>query len=135
MVFLILLSKVIHTDDTKIKMLAPGICQECKFWPYLGDWMHRYVVYDFRLDRTRHGPLNFLKGYKGYLQADAFSGFDCVYASGDVREVACWTHTRRYWYEAKFDFRSFFKLLAILIEGNRSRACGRSLVSRSKLSP
>lgn len=97
---LILQSKVIHTDDTKIKMLAPGICQECKFWPYLGDWMHRYVVFDFTLDRSRHGPLKFLKGYKGYLQADAFSGFDRVYASADVIESACWVHARRYWHDA-----------------------------------
>lgn len=100
MAWLILQSKVIHTDDTKIKMLAPGICQECKFWPYLGDWMHRYVVYDFTLDRTRNGPMNFLQGYQGYLQADAFSGFDGVYASGPVLESACWIHARRYWHEA-----------------------------------
>ena len=39
---LLLASRVIHTDDTKIKMLDPGqgIARECKFWPYLGDWLH-----------------------------------------------------------------------------------------------
>jgi len=42
MKYLMLQSKVIHTDDTKIKMLQPGlgICKEAKFWPYLGDWLH-----------------------------------------------------------------------------------------------
>jgi transposase len=35
------------------------------------------------------------------LQADAFSGYDCVYAPGLVTEVGCWIHTRRYWYESK----------------------------------
>jgi hypothetical protein len=34
------------------------------------------------------------------LQADAYAGFDCIYASGKVQEVACWIHTRRYWHEA-----------------------------------
>ena len=97
---LVLQSKVIHTDDTKIKMLEPMICREAKFWPYQGDWLNPYAVFDFTLDRTRHGPLKFLNGYQGYLQADAFSGFDCVYAPGLVFEVACWVHTRRYWYDA-----------------------------------
>jgi transposase len=98
---LVLQSSVIHTDDTKIKMLDIGICREAKFWPYQGDWLHPYVVFDFTLDRTRHGPKNFLANYQGYLQADAYSGYDCVYASGMVKEVACWVHTRRYWYDAR----------------------------------
>ncbi len=82
-------------------MLDVGVCREAKFWPYQGDWMHPYTVVDFTLDRRRIGPQNFLKDFQGYLQADAYSGFDCVYASGVVKEVACWIHTRRYWYEAR----------------------------------
>lgn len=97
---LILQSKVIHTDDTKIKMLESPICREAKFWPYQGDWLHPYVVFDFTLDRKRYGPQKFLSGYQGYLQADAYAGFDCVYAPGLVKEVACWAHARRYWHEA-----------------------------------
>jgi transposase len=99
---LVLDSKVIHTDDTSIKMLQPGagIAQEAKFWPYLGDWLHPYAVYDFTIDRKRNGPMNFLEGFQGYLQADAYSGYDCIYAGGSVREVACWIHARRYWYQA-----------------------------------
>ncbi len=99
---LLLQSSVIHTDDTKIKMLVPGagITQEAKFWPYLGDWLHPYAVYDFTIDRSRDGPLEFLSGYKGYLQADAYSGYDCIYAGDDVFEVACWIHARRYWHQA-----------------------------------
>ncbi len=58
---LILDSKVIHTDDTKIKMLQPGICQEAKFWPYHGDWLHNYVVVDFTIDRKRSGQSDSLR--------------------------------------------------------------------------
>ena len=47
---LVLQSSVIHTDDTKIKMLDVGICTETKFWPYQGDWLHPYAVFDFTLD-------------------------------------------------------------------------------------
>jgi transposase len=98
---LVLDSKVIHTDDTKIKMLQPGICKEAKFWPYHGDWLHNYVVFDFTIDRTRFGPRQFLENYTGYLQADAYAGYDCVYAPGNVKEVACWVHTRRYWHDVR----------------------------------
>jgi len=103
MKFLILESKVIHTDDTSIKMLAPGRgkTQTCKFWPYLGDWLHPYAVYDFTLTRERDGPRKFLEDYEGYLQADAYSGYDCIYASDRVAEVACWIHARRYWHQAR----------------------------------
>lgn len=102
MKFLVLQSQVIHTDDTSVKMLQPGrgITKTCKFWPYLGDWLHPYVVYDFTTSRERDGPRKFLAGYRGYLQADAYSGYDCIYASDRVQEVACWVHARRYWHQA-----------------------------------
>jgi len=102
MKYLVLQSKVIHTDDTSIKMLEPGrgVTRTCKFWPYLGDWLHPYAVYDFTLTRERDGPQKFLAGYQGYLQADAYSGYDCIYAGDDVLEVACGIHARRYWHRA-----------------------------------
>ncbi len=100
---LVLQSEVIHTDDTSIKMLMPGAGSTitAKFWPYLGDWLHPYAVYDFTLTRERDGPQQFLEGFGGYLQADAYSGYDCVYAGDLVYEVACWIHARRYWHQAQ----------------------------------
>ncbi len=94
-------SQVIHTDDTGVKMLAEGQCQNCKFWTYIGDSSHPYVVYEFSLTREGKNPSRFLAGFQGYLQADAFSGYDQVYSRGDVTEVACLTHCRRYWWEAR----------------------------------
>jgi len=100
---LVLESQVIHTDDTSIKMLEPGrgVTRTCKFWPYLGDWRHPYAVYDFTTSRERDGPEKFLKGFRGYLQADAYSGYDCIYVGQQVKEVACWVHARRYWHQAQ----------------------------------
>jgi hypothetical protein len=59
------------------------------------------VVYDYTPRRTRDGPSRFLTGFRGYLQADAFSGYDGLYAGPDVTEVACWAHVRRKFYEAR----------------------------------
>lgn len=98
---LLLQSEVIHTDDTSIKLLeGPGNAQSAKFWPYLGDCDHPYAVFEFTRTRGRDGPKKFLEGFEGYLQADAYSGYDCVYAGDLVKEVACWVHTRRYWHQA-----------------------------------
>lgn len=102
MKYLVLQSEVIHTDDTSIKMLQPGAgtTRAAKFWPYLGDWRHPYAVYDFTLSRKRDGPQKFLEGFQGYLQADAYSGYDRLYAGQHVLEVACWIHARRYWHQS-----------------------------------
>ena len=34
-------------------------------------------------NRHRHGPAAFLKDYRGYLQADAFNGYDGIYLESD----------------------------------------------------
>src|SRR5512135_3354926 len=100
---LILLCGTIHTDDTpvkvrdserKIKVLA-------RLWIYFGDHLHPYNVFDFTLSRKRDGPSRFLEGFRGYLQADAFSGYDGIYAGGDVVEVGCNAHARRKFIEAQ----------------------------------
>jgi hypothetical protein len=38
---------------------------------------------------------------RGYLQADAFSGYDRICAGPGVSEVACWAHVRRKFFESR----------------------------------
>lgn len=104
----VLASKVIHTDDTQVKLIDRGIAgtKLARFWGYLGDAHHPYAVYDFTSDRSRAGPQKFLSDFKGYLQADAYGGYDGIYSSSHdpasgIVEVACWVHCRRYWHKAK----------------------------------
>jgi hypothetical protein len=47
------------------------------------------------------GAGHFLKGFRGYLQADAFSGYDRICAGPGVIEVACWAHVRRKFFESR----------------------------------
>jgi transposase len=100
---LTLASRIIWTDDTPVKLLDPvlGRARTARFWAYLGDARHPYTVYDFTDSRARDGPRSFLKDFSGYLQADAYGGYDGIYASGRVVEVACWAHARRKWHEAR----------------------------------
>jgi transposase len=102
---LVLRSPVVWTDDTTVKTLGgdgPGSLTT-RFWLYHGDDDHPYDVYDFTTSRKRDGPETFLAGFTGYLQADAYSGYDGLYLGppSSIREVACWAHARRKFYDAR----------------------------------
>lgn len=98
----ILLSPKIHTDDTPVKVQEErggGPCRKGYLWTYVG--MANDVVFDYTPGHSREGPVAFLWDYSGYLQADAYKGYDVVFARGKAVEVACWAHTRRYFWEAR----------------------------------
>ena len=40
-----------------------------------------------------------LRGFRGILQADAYSGFSPLYESGHIFEASCWAHARRKFYD------------------------------------
>jgi transposase len=94
---------VIWTDDTPVTVLGgeKGGSHKGRFWVYIGSSNFPYDVYDFTEDRKRDGPMRFLASYTGYLQADSFSGYDGIYAGGQIIEVACWAHARRKFFDAR----------------------------------
>ena len=101
----VLASKVVGTDDTPVKVLDRMLphTRKGRFWPYVGDRGHPAVVYDYTPTRERAGPEQFLKPYRGYLQADAYAAYDSFFtdpARGLV-EVGCWAHARRHAYNAR----------------------------------
>ena len=117
-------SEVIHTDDTPVDVQDRSLDQTRtgRFWDYLGDYSHPQTVFMYTPSRSRDGPMQFLKDWgkdqRVYLQADAFGGYDGIYlgkAGGQVKEVACWAHARRYCYEArKSDAAASTKALAYI---------------------
>jgi hypothetical protein len=98
----LLRSHIIATDDTTVPVLERRASQTKKgrLWVYLGDEEHPWVVFDYTPTREGEGPRQFLEDYEGYLQADAYSGYDQLFVAGKVVEVGCWMHARRYFYEA-----------------------------------
>lgn len=101
----VLSSKAVQTDDTPVAVLDPALprTRTGRIWTYVGDQDHPYTVYDYTPDRSRDGPNQFLQEFSGYLQADAYSGYDRLYTdpARDVTEVACWAHARRKFFEAQ----------------------------------
>jgi transposase len=100
---LILLCSTIHTDDTPVKVRDSErkIKVTGRLWIYVGDFLYPYNVFDFTMSRSRDGPSKFLEGFHGFLQADAFGGYDGIYAGGRVVEVGCNAHARRKFIEAQ----------------------------------
>jgi transposase len=96
-------SRTIHTDDTPVPIQSPGQkkCRKGRIWCYLGDEANPYTVYDYTPNRKRDGPAHWLGGFTGYLQADAYGGYDGIFTRGQVTEVACWAHARRKFYDAQ----------------------------------
>jgi transposase len=91
-------SKVIWTDDTPVRVLDRELKKRCRtgrIWVYRGDEKNPYILYRFTPSRKRDGPLEHLENFKGFMQADAFAGYDCIFVGGGVTEVACFAHARR----------------------------------------
>jgi len=90
----------LQTDDTPVTILEPaGGSRKGRLWTYL-DPIGRQVVFDATPTHERDGPETFLASFAGDLQADAYTGYDALYATGRIREIGCWAHARRGFVEA-----------------------------------
>lgn len=98
----VLKAEKIHADDTPVPVLDPGRGKTAtgRLWVYAvddrasGSTTPPATWYRFTPDRTATHPQAHLAGFRGFLQADAYAGYDSLYRSG-VTEVACWAHFRR----------------------------------------
>jgi transposase len=93
----LLLSRVIHGDDTGVKLRVAGSDHTAKahLWACIGDADYPYVLFDFTTDYTADGPRSFLAGFTGYLQADALAQYESLYGEDQVKHVCCFAHARR----------------------------------------
>ena len=100
----VLSSKVVGTDDTPVKVLDRNLphTRKGRIWPYVGDRDHPAVIYDYTPTRERAGPAEFLKDFKGHLQADAYVVYDSFFSDPErgLVEVGCWAHARRHFHNA-----------------------------------
>lgn len=99
----VLAGQAIFADDTPAKMLAPsrGKTATARLRAYGRDerpWNGDAPPaswYCFSPDRKGQHPKDHLSGYRGWMHADGYAGFENIYRSGDIHEVACMTHVRR----------------------------------------
>ena len=99
----VLNGQAIFADDTPVKMQAPGSgkCKTARFWTYARDerpWAgdaSPAAWYQFSVDRKGIRTIGHLKDCTGWMHADGYAGFEELYRSGRIHEVACMAHIRR----------------------------------------
>jgi hypothetical protein len=89
---------VLFSDDTTVALQETGKTRETRFWVYTGH-SPPLIVYHHTETRAGQHPKAHLAGWSGYLQVDAYAGYDQVFADGRVIEVACWAHARRKFFD------------------------------------
>jgi hypothetical protein len=102
---LALQSLVLGVDETPVRMLGgvtPGSIK-AYLWDIIGDNNYPYDCFYFTVDRSRDGPDQFLSGFRGYLQSDAYICYELISAaSEEILRTGCWTHARRKFEEVHF---------------------------------
>ena len=107
---------IVHTDDTPIKVQEPGLkkTREGRLWVYVGrndkDQI-TYVYYEYSPSRKKQYPIDCFGNYSGYIQADAYPGYDSLFIAPKMSphevgppkkvstEVGCCMHARRYFFD------------------------------------
>ena len=99
----------IHADDTTVPVLARGKCRTGRLWTYVRDDKPfagpapPAAVFYYSPDRGGKHPEKHLGRWSGLMQADAYAGYNGLYAPGrepePIIEVACWAHGRRKFYD------------------------------------
>jgi transposase len=97
----VLAQRILHTDDTPVTIARDETGKKAKgrVWVY-ADHDHR-IWYDFTSSRRQEGPERLLGKFTGYLQADAYKGYDQFFVPEGATEVACWAHARRKFVDAE----------------------------------
>ena len=111
----------LHGDDTTVPVLAPshaasrmgtrgtGKTNTGRLWVYVRDDRPfdgpapPAAIFHYAPDRTAAHPNRHLAGWQGILQADAYAGYNDLYAPtrkpGPITEAGCWAHARRKFFE------------------------------------
>jgi transposase len=108
---------LLQSDDTVVPYqnpLQPGKTSRGYLWAYTKPGAE--VVFEFTPGRSREGPLKFLEGFRGHLQADGYSGYNELFRTGHVEHIACMAHVRRKIFEARVEDRRNADLLLAAIQ-------------------
>lgn len=99
----------LHGDDTTVPVMAKGKTDTGRLWVYVcddrpfGGADPPAALFYYSRDRRGEHPRSHLASWSGVLQADAFSGYRELYASGRqpglVLEAGCFAHARRKFFE------------------------------------
>ena len=93
---------VIHADETEVQVLkedGKAAGSPSRMWVYVSPERSGKAIryYEYQPDRRGIRAAEFLRGYRGCLVTDGYSGYDRVEG---VTRCGCWAHMRRKWRDA-----------------------------------
>ena len=90
-------SERINADETPLFVQAPERCRRGFLWVFLAG---RCIAYVFSPTRSGHTPRRLLRGTKGILQVDDYSGYNAVCVPEGRQRLGCLAHVRRKFFRA-----------------------------------
>ncbi len=95
---------IIGMDETRVQVLKE-VGKSPQSQSYL--WVQRggppdnpIILFDYDPSRSQEVPKRLLSSYTGYLQTDAYEGYNKVCAENGITQLGCWAHVRRKFDEA-----------------------------------
>jgi transposase len=89
----------LQVDETPLQVLKePGRSPHTLSYMWLyrtAALVHPCIVFDYQPTRGQEAPTLFLQDFKGYLQTDAYNGYDLLKAKTTIIGMGCWAHVRR----------------------------------------
>jgi hypothetical protein len=98
-----LASDYLYADETPIKVLdkdKKGETHRGYFWVYHNS-LQDMVFFDYQPGRSREGPSELLKEFRGHLQTDGYAAYNIFDTQKDITLLHCMAHARRKFVEAR----------------------------------
>ena len=90
----------VHCDETTVQVLEePGRSPQSKSYMWVqvaGSGEQPVVLFDYDPSRSAAVPRRLFEGFHGYLQTDAYAGYNDVVNDNGLTRVLCLAHARRH---------------------------------------
>ena len=90
---------LINADETILQVLnEPNRKNTTKSYAWIfrgGTEENPAVIFEYHPTRAGKAARDFLKGYKGYVQSDGYSGYNALEEVDGITLCGCWAHARR----------------------------------------
>ena len=113
---LIVQDEIVRADETTMRVLDPekkGQSRRAWLWTFRTD---KLIAYRFSASRSGETPRSVLGESRGYLQVDAYTGYNAVTAPARRIRVGCWAHARRKFFEAQSTAPEARDVLDLILE-------------------
>ena len=93
---------IVHCDETPVQVLKEdGKKPQTKSYMWLyrtgDDGKFPVIIFDYKPSRSGDNAANFLKGFRGYVHSDGYSGYNKL---AGITRCGCWAHLRRMFVKA-----------------------------------